>query len=68
MVGFHTVLAWGVGGVAWETKRLSWEGVRVTRVEDEVLRGLGWDMMRDVEVEFAVDLRTGEHTGGGFRV
>jgi hypothetical protein len=68
LVGFHTVLAWGVGGVAWETKRLSWEGVRITGVEDEVLRGLGWDMMRDVEVEFAVDLRTGEHAGGGFRV
>jgi hypothetical protein len=68
LVGFHTVLAWGAGGLAWETQRLSWEGVRVAGVEGQTLRGFGWDMMRDVEVEFAVDLRTGEHTGGGYRL
>jgi hypothetical protein len=46
---------------------LSWEGLRVTGVEDGVLRGFGWDLMKDVEVEFAVDLRTGEASGGGYR-
>jgi len=65
--GFTAVLGWGASGKAWETRRLSWEGLRVTGVEDGVLRGFGWDLMKDVEVEFAVDLRTGEASGGGYR-
>jgi hypothetical protein len=40
-VGFHSVLGWGVEGLAWETGRLSWEGLRVTRIEASVLRGFG---------------------------
>ena len=66
-VGFHTVLAWGSEGPAWETGRLSWEGVRVTTVTDEAVEGFGWDLMRDVEVAFRVDLRTGVHEGGGWK-
>lgn len=66
-VGFQTILAWGVDGLAWETGRLSWEGVRVTSFADAEVRGFGWDLMTDKEVEFVVDLRTGEHTGGGWK-
>ena len=29
------------------------------------LRGFGWNLQTDKEVEFAIDLRTGAHTGGG---
>jgi hypothetical protein len=66
-VGFHTILAWR-DGVVWETGRLSWEGVRVTAVTETEAVGFGWDLRGDVEVEFRVDLRTGEFVGGGFRV
>lgn len=66
-VGFQTMLAWGMDGLAWETGRLSWEGVRVTEVTAGEVRGLGWDLMSDKEVEFEVDLRTGVHTGGGWQ-
>jgi hypothetical protein len=45
---------------------LSWEGVRVTGVDGDELHGFGWNLQTDKEVEFAVDLRTGVHTGGGF--
>ncbi len=65
-VGFATVLAWGVDGLVWETARLSWEGLRIVGVEDGFLRGFGWDLMRDLEVEFTVDLATGAHTGGAW--
>ena len=65
-VGFHAMAAWGREGLAWETKRLSWEGIRVTGVEGNALRGFGWNLQTDKEVEFAVDLRTGSHAGGGF--
>jgi hypothetical protein len=70
-VGFHAMIAWGREGLAWQTARLSWEGIRVTGVRTdengvEILHGFGWDMRTDKEVEFSVDLRTGTHTGGGF--
>jgi hypothetical protein len=63
-VGFHTIVAWGTDGVAWETAKLSWEGIRVTELTDEGLKGYGWDLMTDREMEFRVDLRTGLHEGG----
>jgi hypothetical protein len=60
------MVAWGREGLAWQTARLSWEGIRVTSVEGDVLRGFGWNLMTDEEVGFSVDLRTGAHAGGGF--
>jgi len=66
-VGFHTIVAWGRDGLMWETGRLSWEGVTVTSVDEREVRGLGWDLRGDVEVEFVVELATGSFTGGGFR-
>jgi len=63
-VGFHSMVAWGGDGLAWQTGKLSWEGVRVEAVEGNTLRGFGWDLMTDREMEFAVDLRTGVHKGG----
>jgi hypothetical protein len=65
-VGLHAIAAWGVDGMAWQTARLSWEGVRVSGVGEDVLRGFGWNMKTDKEVEFSVDLRTGKQSGGGF--
>ena len=67
-VGFQKMMAWGAGGLAWETGRLSWEGVRVTGVSEGELRGVGWDLMADEEREFVVDLKTGLHAGGGYRL
>jgi hypothetical protein len=63
-VGFHSIAAWGVHGLAWETQRLSWEGVRITQVNGSTLHGMGWDLMSDKEVVFTVDLATGQHQGG----
>jgi hypothetical protein len=65
--GFHTVLGWGRDGGAWQTARLTWEGLRVTGIEAHRAHGLGWDLRTDEEVPFTIDLATGEHQGGGFR-
>jgi hypothetical protein len=65
-VGFHSIAAWGQDGLAWESARLSWEGVRITGIEDNMLHGVGWNLMTDREVAFSLDLRTGRHQGGGF--
>lgn len=64
--GFHTVAAWGVEGMAWESSRLSWEGLRLDTVVGDVLHGYGWEMTTDKELPFTLDLRTGRHEGGGF--
>jgi hypothetical protein len=65
-VGFHSLVAWGEHGLAWQTEKLSWEGLRITEIDGDTLRGFGWNLMTDKEVEFTVDLLTGKHQGGGF--
>jgi hypothetical protein len=65
-VGFHSMVAWGRNGVAWESARLSWEGIRIAVIDGDVLHGTGWNLMTDREVVFSLDLRTGQHRGGGF--
>ena len=62
-VGHRSLLAWGAEGQAWETGKLSDEGVTITRIENGVLYGTGWEMMSDKEKEFAVDLKTGDVRG-----
>jgi hypothetical protein len=65
-VGFHSMVAWGRDGLAWESARLSWEGIRIIDIDGNVLHGLGWNLMTDREVDFSLDLLTGQHQGGGF--
>jgi len=64
--GFHTIFAWGPQGQAWETQRLTWDGLQINSIEDNTLHGTGWNLLTDKEVPFTVDLLTGHHQGGGF--
>jgi hypothetical protein len=64
--GFHSLFAWGANGEAWQTSRLSWEGIRITGVEGDTLQGTGWNLLTDKEVPFSVNLSTGKHEGGAF--
>ena len=59
-VGHHSILAWGRDGEAWESERLSWEGVTPDRMEGGVLHGHGWDLRTDKDIAFALDLSTGK--------
>jgi hypothetical protein len=64
-VGHHSILAWGSGGEAWESERLSWEGVTIDRIESDriessSLYGHGWDLRTDQDVPFVLDLETGK--------
>jgi hypothetical protein len=58
-VGHHSILAWGANGLAWESERLSSEGVTIESFDGPTLRGRGWDMMSDRETTFQIDMRTG---------
>lgn len=59
-VSHHRILAWGRNGQAWESEKLSDEGVTVTAVEPGVVRGLGWEMLTDKEAAFALEMRNGQ--------
>jgi hypothetical protein len=61
-VGHHSILAWGPEGRAWESDRLSDEGVTIARIDNGRLGGCGWEMMSDAETPFVLDLKTGSHT------
>jgi hypothetical protein len=58
-VGHHAILAWGRSGQAWESQKISDEGVTVASIEGGVVRGTGWEMRSDREKPFALDLRSG---------
>jgi hypothetical protein len=59
-VGHHSILAWGADGLAWESEKLSSEGVTITAIDGSTLRGQGWDMLTDKETDFALDLEKGQ--------
>jgi hypothetical protein len=40
------------------------KGLSITEVGSDYIKGIGWDAPNEREVEFRVDLSTGEHTGG----
>ena len=58
-VGHHAILAWGAGGQAWQSEKLSDEGVNLTSIEERKLNGRGWNMTTDRETPFTLDLKTG---------
>jgi hypothetical protein len=61
-VGHRSILAWGCDGQAWESEKLSDEGVTITAIEGLVMRGSGWQLLTDKETAFAIDLRSGQFT------
>jgi hypothetical protein len=60
-VGNRKIIAWGREELRWESDNLSDEGVTVVRIDAETLYGRGWEMMRDREYGFELDLVTGRH-------
>lgn len=58
-VGHHSILAWGARGEAWQSEKVSDEGVAITAIENGVLYGMGWNLITDKETPFALDLRSG---------
>jgi hypothetical protein len=58
-VGHHSILGWGKNGQAWQSEKLTSEGLTITSIEGSTLHGQGWDMMTDKETQFELDLCTG---------
>ena len=58
-VGHRSILAWSTAGVAWESPKLSDEGVTITGIDSGLLRGLGWNLITDKETPFTLDSQSG---------
>jgi hypothetical protein len=63
--GHHALMAWGSDGQAWESPRLSSEGLRLEAISGSELSGFGWDLLSDRDVPFTLDVRTGQRIGNG---
>jgi hypothetical protein len=65
---FIRLTAYGTRGVVWATDDLSWDGLwdglKITEVTGDHIKGLAWDASQEREVEFLVEVRTGRHSGG----
>ncbi|MCU1283804.1 MAG: hypothetical protein JWO13_154 [Acidobacteriales bacterium] len=61
---FTHMFAYGAEKALWKSERLSWDGITVTQVATNHIFGMAWDAEQNKEVEFVIDVRTGEHTGG----
>jgi hypothetical protein len=59
-VGHRALLGWGINGQAWQSEKLSDEGLTITAIGSRELAGQGWNMLTDKETPFTVDLKTGQ--------
>jgi hypothetical protein len=57
--GHRSILAYGPQGRAWESPRLSDEGLTIHSVKATTVSGTGWQLATDREVAFTLDLRSG---------
>lgn len=56
----------GPQGLAWHTRRLSWDGFDRVEIVHGELHGLAWSPVDDKWRPFSVDLTTGKSTGGSY--
>ena len=58
-ISHHSIFAWSATGQAWQSEKLSDEGLTIVAIEAETLHGRGWKMITDKETPFTLDLKTG---------
>jgi hypothetical protein len=60
------LVAIGPAGVAWETERVSWDGIRGLARDGHQVAGEAWCPVDDRWHAFRVDLRSGHAEGGSY--
>ncbi len=60
---FTTLVAYGREGLAWRSRRLALDDLKILRAEDHVLHVSGYFGLEDEDTTFTVDLRTGDAHG-----
>lgn len=61
---FTELVAHGVEGVRWRTRRLTWDSMKIVEVTDEKIIGKYWDIRSESVRTFEVDVLTGHDWGG----
>jgi hypothetical protein len=61
---YTEIMAYNESGLAWESKRLSWDGIEIGEVSGDAVSGKSWDAPNEKNVEFRVNLANGSHQGG----
>jgi hypothetical protein len=56
-------------GMVWESERISWDGIKDVKLENNILTGLSYDPMDSMNewIPFSFDLETKQITGGSYR-
>ena len=62
--GFTQMVAYGPQGLLWVSENLSWDGLNVTEVTQDVIKGTGWDSPADAWVPFVIWVDDGRSEGG----
>lgn len=61
--GFTKLMAFDGSSVAWETSRVAWDELKITSINALSIYGEYWDVATEKQVQFEVDLDTGEVKG-----
>ena len=61
---FTDLVAYGQSGIKWKTRRLTWDGLRITDITAKSIKGEFWDSRSAAMATFVVDLTTGTDQGG----
>jgi len=56
-------------GIEWQSPRISWDGIKELKLNDNILTGVSYDPMNDKDewCDFSIDLNTKEIIGGSYR-
>lgn len=61
---YTELVAYGLKGIVWRTKRLAWDGLKITEVTGSHICGEYEDVQTEQIGTFMVDLSNGSHEGG----
>lgn len=56
-------------GTIWQSERISWDGIKDLKLQNNILTGLSYDLMDSITewIPFSINLDTKEITGGSYR-
>jgi hypothetical protein len=63
---FTDFIAYGKTGLAWRSKRISYDGINIERLDGDFLVGQSRDAPTGKQVSFRLNLWTGIHDGGSY--
>lgn len=61
---YTSIAAYGIDGKAWQSDRISWDGLRISEVTAKHIKGIAWSAPEGKEVQFLLDITSGRQVGG----